>query len=47
MGKGDKKTKRGKIAMGSYGVRRPRSTAKVNVPAKPKAKKKAPRKKKE
>lgn len=24
MGKGDKKTKRGKIAQGSYGVRRPR-----------------------
>lgn len=23
MGKGDKKTKRGKIIMGSYGVRRP------------------------
>jgi len=26
MGKGDKKTKRGKILMGSYGVRRPRRT---------------------
>ncbi len=25
MGKGDKKTKRGKIIMGSYGVRRPKS----------------------
>jgi 30S ribosomal protein S31 len=24
MGKGDKKTKRGKIIMGSYGVRRPK-----------------------
>jgi 30S ribosomal protein S31 len=24
MGKGDKKTKRGKIIIGSYGVRRPR-----------------------
>ncbi|MDP2236393.1 MAG: 30S ribosomal protein THX [Bacteroidales bacterium] len=24
MGKGDKKTRRGKIVMGSYGVRRPR-----------------------
>lgn len=29
MGKGDKKTKRGKITMGSYGVRRPRKKAKV------------------
>lgn len=28
MGKGDKKTKRGKIIMGSYGVRRPRKVAK-------------------
>ena len=26
MGKGDKKTKRGKIIMGSYGVRRPQNT---------------------
>lgn len=26
MGKGDKKTKRGKIIMGSYGVRRPRKS---------------------
>lgn len=29
MGKGDKKTKRGKITMGSYGVRRPRPIKKV------------------
>jgi 30S ribosomal protein S31 len=27
MGKGDKKSKRGKIIMGSYGVRRPQKTA--------------------
>jgi len=26
MGKGDKKTRRGKIILGSYGVRRPKST---------------------
>ena len=29
MGKGDKKTKRGKIVNGSYGVTRPRKVAKV------------------
>ena len=29
MGKGDKKTKRGKINRGSYGVRRPRIKKKV------------------
>lgn len=39
MGKGDRKTKKGKIAMGSYGVRRPKSKNKktkviVNRPAK-------------
>ena len=28
MGKGDKKTKRGKIAKGSYGVRRPQKPKK-------------------
>lgn len=27
MGKGDKKSKKGKISMGSYGVRRPRKKA--------------------
>lgn len=31
MGKGDKKSKRGKIIMGSYGVRRPRNKAKADV----------------
>ena len=48
MGKGDKKTKRGKITMGSYGVRRPKKktvvkptkkakpTTKVKATAKPK-----------
>ena len=29
MGKGDKKTKRGKINRGSYGVRRPRIRKKI------------------
>lgn len=45
MGKGDKKTRRGKIAKGSYGVLRPRikkriqPEAKVSVSKKAKAKK--------
>jgi 30S ribosomal protein S31 len=34
MGKGDKKSKRGKILMGSYGVRRPRKTSVHQVPVK-------------
>ncbi len=34
MGKGDKKTKRGKIVMGSYGVLRKRSIKKVKPTAK-------------
>jgi len=29
MGKGDKKSRKGKISMGSYGVRRPRKKAKT------------------
>lgn len=33
MGKGDKKTKRGKIIMGSYGVTRPHKTASVSSTA--------------
>jgi len=42
MGKGDKKTKRGKISMGSYGVRRPRKkSTPVIIAKKPKAKPKA------
>lgn len=49
MGKGDKSTRRGKISAGSYGIARPRSTAKAAAPvaakpAKPAAKA-APRKK--
>jgi len=32
MGKGDKKTKRGKIVIGSYGVRRARNKKKVTAP---------------
>jgi 30S ribosomal protein S31 len=32
MGKGDKKTKRGKIFMGSYGVRRPRNKKNTTAP---------------
>lgn len=39
MGKGDIKTKKGKIAKGTFGVRRPRKSAPSYVPsAKPKAK---------
>ena len=39
MGKGDKKSKRGKISMGSYGVRRPRKkSTPVIIAKKPKAK---------
>jgi len=40
MGKGDKKTKRGKIRNGSYGVHRKRKTVKAFIPSK-KAKAKA------
>ncbi|MBW6491848.1 MAG: 30S ribosomal protein THX [Lentimicrobium sp.] len=36
MGKGDKKSKRGKIIMGSYGVSRPKKTAKPAAPKKEK-----------
>ncbi len=32
MGKGDKKTRRGKLFMGSYGVRRLRNKKKTNAP---------------
>ena len=39
MGKGDKKTKKGKITAGSYGVTRPKKSAKtVVVKSKPKVK---------
>ncbi|MEJ6694573.1 MAG: 30S ribosomal protein THX [Chitinophagales bacterium] len=43
MGRGDKKTKRGKISKGSYGVSRPKRTAVVAAP--PAKKKKAKAKK--
>jgi ribosomal small subunit protein bTHX len=45
MGKGDKKTKRGKIIAGSYGVRRPKksTTSHVEIP-KPEKVKKTPAK---
>jgi len=33
MGKGDKKSKRGKIIMGSFGVRRPRKVKTSAIPA--------------
>lgn len=33
MGKGDRKTRRGKITLGSYGVRRPRKKKKNTVSA--------------
>lgn len=49
MGRGDKKTKRGKISMGSFGVTRPaRKPAKTEAPAEqaPEKKTKAPAKKK-
>ena len=36
MGKGDKKTKRGKIHIGSFGVKRKRKAAKKTAAAKPK-----------
>ena len=39
MGKGDKKTKKGKITLGTFGVRRPKKAKKVTI--KPKAKKAA------
>jgi 30S ribosomal protein S31 len=49
MGKGDKKSRRGKITIGSYGVRRPKKNKKATGSAAPKAaakteKKAAPKK---
>ena len=38
MGKGDKKTKKGKIAMGSFGVTRPKKSSPINVASTAKAK---------
>mgnify|MGYP001769775286 CR=1 FL=1 len=48
MGKGDKKSKRGKIVIGSYGVRRPqrKTAAKVAPAPEPVARMKAPDKEK-
>ena len=50
MGKGDKKSKRGKIFMGTFGVRRPHSVSKpvkaaASVPEPAEAVKEAPKKK--
>lgn len=33
MGKGDRRSKRGKIILGTYGVRRPKKAAKTAAPA--------------
>jgi len=44
MGRGDIKTKKGKISSGSYGVLRPHKKAKPVVVAKPKTKKATPKK---
>ncbi len=41
MGKGDKKTKRGKISMGTFGVRRPRNKKKPVIEKKASSAKKA------
>ena len=37
MGRGDKKTKKGKIFKGSFGKSRPAKTTKKSVPSKPQA----------
>ena len=42
MGKGDKKTKKGKISAGSYGVRRKRKSTPTYIAKKPKVKKAEP-----
>jgi 30S ribosomal protein S31 len=42
MGKGDKKTRKGKITIGTFGVRRPKKVKKAIVA--PKAKKPSPKK---
>ena len=46
MGKGDRRSRRGKITKGTFGVRRPRKKATVDL-KKAKPKKKVTRKKKE
>jgi 30S ribosomal protein S31 len=45
MGKGDKRSKKGKIFKGSYGNSRPHKAKKVEVEVKEKVKKPTPRKK--
>jgi 30S ribosomal protein S31 len=45
MGKGDKKSRKGKIFQGSYGKTRPKKRKKAAAPAKKAAAKKAPAKK--
>ena len=45
MGKGDRRTKRGKISSGSFGNSRPHKVKEVMVAPKPKAKKAATKKK--
>lgn len=45
MGRGDKKSRKGKIQMGSYGVTRPRKKKRPVAAATPKAAKKAAAKK--
>ncbi len=47
MGKGDKKTKKGKLSRASYGVTRPHKIKVSTAPKKKDAEKKAPTKKKE
>ena len=44
MGKGDKKSKRGKIHIGSFGVKRPRKKAVTKAATAKTAKKAAPKK---
>lgn len=41
MGKGDKKSRRGKISSGTYGVRRPRKKSRTPVVANSKSKKRS------
>lgn len=43
MGKGDKKTKKGKITIGSFGVIRPKKKKPVDIVAAKKAKKAKPK----
>ena len=47
MGKGDKKTRKGKITQGSYGKTRPRKSSKSVIPAKVEKPKKAAKPKEE